>query len=89
MVIGVRGELDVDTVPQLRSLLYGASIYPAPEVCVDFTACSFFDAATVGTLAAAARRLRVEDRRLSIRGLSETQTTLVRICGLSKIVTVN
>lgn len=89
LVVAVRGELDLYTVPPLRSLLYGASVYPVSEVCVDFTACSFFDGATVGVLVLSARRLRLSGRQLSIRGLSATQVAVVQLCGLPKIVRVN
>jgi anti-sigma B factor antagonist len=64
-IVAVAGEVDLATVPELRSTLSGLMALPRQEVVVDLAAVEFIDASGIGVLvgaAAAAARAGVKFR---------------------------
>jgi anti-anti-sigma factor len=88
LLVRVRGDLDLGTVPQLRAVLDDASQFAARDVCVDFSDAPFFDALTVAALAITARRLEAGSHHLRVQGLSRSQEAVVRLCGVQRLVAV-
>ena len=58
ITIKARGDLDLTTVGRLRTALVDACTDPQLDVTVDLTEVRFFNALTIGALAATARRVR-------------------------------
>ena len=58
VVIAVRGDLDLATAPQLRSLIGEQMGLGCRHVVVDFASADFIDSSGMGVLLWAARRLR-------------------------------
>lgn len=57
-VLGLTGELDMSTSPQLHNHLLGISERDPQVVVVDMTAVSFVDSTALGVLVSAVKRLR-------------------------------
>lgn len=87
LILKVRGVLDLESVGRLRTALGDACADEQCDVTVDLTDVRFFDALTVGALAATARRMRNHGCRFVVNGLSSLQERMLRICGLEDVVT--
>jgi anti-anti-sigma factor len=81
----VRGELDLDTVPQLRLALAEAFAQPSGDVVVDLRDVDFFDVTALNLFAEAARRLDRTGGRLFLRELSAFQRRLLTTYGLNQL----
>jgi anti-sigma B factor antagonist len=65
-VIGVQGELDLATAPQLAVRIDRTRQNGAPRVAVDLTTTEFCDSTGLRALLGAARELRVHGGRLAV-----------------------
>ena len=81
----VRGDLDLDTVPGLRSALAEAFAEPSCDVLVDLLAVEFFEVTALNLFAETARRLDRTGGRLFLRGLSPFQHRILLTCGLTRL----
>jgi anti-anti-sigma factor len=81
----VTGELDLVTVPQLRSVLAEAFAVPSCDVLVDLRAVDFFEVTALNLFAETARRLDRTGGRLFLRGLSPFQHRILLTCGLTRL----
>ncbi|HEY4276632.1 MAG TPA: STAS domain-containing protein [Conexibacter sp.] len=90
VVIGVRGELDLFTAPELRDRLRDASDAPerAAHVVVDLSDCSFVDASGCQALLRAARLLAAQGRRLAIVNVSAGTARILNVMGLDELFPV-
>ena len=90
VTVWVRGDLDLVTAPRLDVALYEATRADAPaDFLVDFTDVGFFDAQALGVLATAAQRLRATGHRLTVKGLTAFQLSLICLCGLDTALSVD
>jgi anti-anti-sigma factor len=87
-VLRLRGEIDVANVPVVEHAMIAACDGDSPpsDVLVDFSEVLFFDARILGLLAATATRLRAGSCRLTVRGLTDHQERVFRICGLDDLL---
>jgi anti-anti-sigma factor len=85
-VIRVSGQLDVDSLPQLREALKDAFLNTTSEVVVDFADVSFCDAAPLGVLAVTGSALTERGSRLVLRNVRPRQAKVIRLCGLSSLL---
>ncbi len=84
----VHGELDLLTVPRLRSVLRACSEHGRSDVVVDLHALEFLDARGLSALVEGWRRLDEHDRRLTIAFPSACARRLLDLTGLSEIFAV-
>lgn len=86
-VIGVRGELDLFTAPELRARLrdhmdgHGA----ATDLVVDLSGCAFVDASGCQALLRAARQLAAVGQRLAIVNTDPQNTRIFTVMGLDEL----
>lgn len=84
-IVGVVGELDQATVPELRIALDAAIDSGTGSLLVDLSDCAFIDSSGLGALVAARERLIATDgRRFGICGPDEQVRRLLEITGLDK-----
>jgi anti-anti-sigma factor len=89
-VLRLLGEIDMHTVPVVQQALTAACNSDSPaDVLVDFTQVTFFDARILGLVAATATRLRAGSCQLTVRGLTDHQERIFRICGLDDLLSAN
>jgi anti-sigma B factor antagonist len=88
IVIYVHGELDLCTAPCLRMALVTAC-QGRGDVVVDLSNVSFLDASSLGLFATTATRLRVDHRRLLLRGMSAIQRRIVCLCELDQVLVID
>ncbi len=81
----VTGDLDLGTVPQLRSALADAFVEPSCDVLVDLRGVDFFEVTALNLFAETARRLDRTGGRLFLRGLSDFQHRILLTCGLTRL----
>jgi anti-anti-sigma factor len=86
VVLVVRGDLDMRTVAPLRQALAGARQHPPCDLVVDLSEVTFFDAQTLGPLAATARWLRDRGCRTRLVGLVPWQEKVVRSGRLAQLL---
>lgn len=87
VVVTVAGELDCETVPQLRPLLDGAlAVAPGDEVRLDLTRVTFLGAAGARALIQSGEEIALAGGRLCVVGLGGTALLLARVTGLARYV---
>jgi anti-sigma B factor antagonist len=87
-VIGIRGEIDLFTAPELKTALTEAVNGGKTRVVVDLTETSFLDSTALGVLIGAVKRLRVSEGRLTIVNVDPTIAKTFEITGLDQIFTI-
>ena len=87
-VVGVRGEIDLFTAPELKKTLAYAIENGATRVVVDLTETSFLDSAALGVLIGAVKRLRSRDGSLVIVNTDANIAKTFEITGLDQIFTI-
>lgn len=85
LVIVLRGEFDLVAIQPLRTALLDAC-RDQRTVTVDFEGVTFFDAATLGQLAAAAARLSKGGTQLNVVGVRPRQAEIFRLAGLRHLL---
>ncbi|MDQ1635486.1 MAG: hypothetical protein QOJ32_2295 [Frankiaceae bacterium] len=86
VVVSLRGELDLMTLPQLRAALNVARWDRLDDVVVDFADVTFCEAHTLGLLASTFTRLAARGRGLKVRGARPRQATVFRLVGLGHLL---
>jgi len=84
--IVAQGELDLATLPWLRSALKMACWDRTGDVIVNFENVTFCDSHAIGLLTATSARLRAHGRRLIIRGNPPRQSRVFRVHGLEHLL---
>ena len=87
-IVGVRGDVDVATSPQLRAELQAAIDAGSKEVVVDVSAMDFIDSAGLGVLIGALKRASEADVRLVLRGVQPSPRKVLGITGLDDMFTI-
>jgi len=85
-VLAVRGEVDIATVGLLRRALTALPDQPGPRIIVDPRACSFCDAARLGILAGAPRRIQESGGDLRLAGATPIVVLALRATGLDRVL---
>jgi anti-anti-sigma factor len=85
-VLAVRGELDLCTLPALRSVLDALIDGGHRDVVLDLAALEFMDAGGLGVIVGALGRLRASGGALSLRSASAMVCRILAITGLDHIV---
>jgi anti-sigma B factor antagonist len=65
-IVAVRGEVDIFTAPEFKSLIAGAIEAGRDTIVVDLAEATFIDSSSLGVLISAHRRLGLRDGRLII-----------------------
>ena len=87
-VVGIRGEIDLFTAPELKQRLVEAIEAGARELIVDLTETTFLDSTALGVLIGAVKRLRSDDGRLAIVNVDANIAKTFEITGLDQIFTI-
>lgn len=88
LIVAVRGELDLYTAPDLRSLLLGAIQDGRTAVVLDLRETTFLDSTALGVIIAAMKALRVRSGRLVLVNDRTSITKTLAITGLDHLLSV-
>jgi anti-sigma B factor antagonist len=88
-VVAVAGELDLFTVPELKSALRHALTSGHTRLVVDLTETSFLDSTAVAVLIGAVRRLQSRDRVLTIANADPHLVKTFETMGLTELFTIH
>jgi anti-sigma B factor antagonist len=83
--IRVWGDLDLDTVPELRRVFDALPLEPAMDLRVDLRQVGFLSAAGLGLLAGTASRLAAKKCRVLVRATAR-DARLFRLVGLGHLL---
>jgi anti-sigma B factor antagonist len=87
-VVGVRGEIDLFTAPELKQKLTDAIEDGKTRIVVDLTETTFLDSTALGVLIGAVKRLRSRDGALVIVNVDQNIAKTIEITGLDQIFTI-
>jgi len=88
LIVAVRGELDLYTAPDLRSLLLGAIQAGRSAVVLDLRDTTFLDSTALGVIIAAMKALRIRSGRLVLVNDRTSITKTLAITGLDHLLAV-
>jgi len=88
LIVAARGELDLYTAPDLRSLLLGAIQEGRTAVVLDLRETTFLDSTALGVIIAAMKALRVRSGRLVLVNDRTSITKTLAITGLDHLLAV-
>jgi anti-sigma B factor antagonist len=88
-VVAVTGELDVSTVPRLRSALDDAIVSGHTRIVVDLERTSFVDSSSLAVLVATFKRLRSFDGALTIVSTDPALAKMLTMTGFDALLTVH
>jgi anti-sigma B factor antagonist len=80
------GALDVRSVAMVRDALHTATQASVGNLIVDVTQVELIDAAGLGVLAAAHRRIEAEGRHLVLRGCSPSLRRILSVTRLTRVL---
>lgn len=86
VVLGVEGEVDFLTAPELGSALDTLTSQRDPALVVDLGRCQFMDSAGLQMIAGWAERVRDRGATLTVRSPSPTVRRLATIMGLIELI---
>ena len=87
-VVAVRGDLDLFTASELKTVLAQAIGAGRNRIIVDLAETTFLDSSGLGVLVVALKRLRSCHGALAIVNLNENLTTIFRMTGLDQTLTI-
>ncbi len=87
-VVVVRGELDIDTAPQLREALLGV-ISDGCRILVDLEAVEFIDSTGMGILVGGLKRARLANGELELVCTSRIVLRPLELTGLDQVFTIH
>lgn len=88
-VVGVEGEIDVYTAPQLRELLIELVSQGNFRLVVDMEKVDFLDSTGLGVLVGGLKRVRSHDGSLRLVCTQERILKIFRITGLTKVFPIH
>ncbi len=88
LIVAVRGELDLYTAPDLRSLLLGAIQEGRSAVVLDLRETTFLDSTALGVIIAAMKALRIRSGRLVLVNDRTSIAKTLAITGLDHLLAV-
>ena len=83
-VVGVRGDLDCHTAPQLRAVLLALADGPR-TVIVDVGRSDFIDSTGLGVLVGGLKHLRQQGGDMAVRSPSPTTARMFEVTGVGKL----
>ena len=87
-LVAVRGEIDIFTAPEFKSLIAGAIETARHGVIVDLAGATFIDSSSLGVLISAHRRLGMLDGRLIIACDVPAVRNTFKITGLDSVLEI-
>ncbi|MEO6496360.1 MAG: STAS domain-containing protein [Solirubrobacteraceae bacterium] len=87
-VVAVRGEIDLFTAPDLKSVLLAAIDSGKSRIVVDLSQTTFLDSTALGVLIGAVKRLRARDGALTLVNTDANIAKTFEITGLDQIFTI-
>ncbi|MDG4820571.1 STAS domain-containing protein [Asanoa sp. WMMD1127] len=88
VVVEVRGELDMDTTPQLRAELQRLVDAGDREVVVDLGGVPFMDSSALGDIVLTFTALRDVGGRLSLAAVQRQVATVLKITSLDSVIDI-
>jgi anti-sigma B factor antagonist len=88
-VLGVRGELDLDSAPGFSDRLERALAHGYPRVIVDLSAASFLDSSGLNVLFNVRRRLTRRGSRLGLVASDPSLLRTLQLTGLDRLAAVS
>lgn len=90
-IVAVRGELDLDTAPQLDEALESAFATDRPALVVDLSECEFIDSTGIALIVRAAQRLNHDENgpsgdRFALCCVNDQVRRLLGITGLDSSI---
>jgi len=83
-VVEIRGEIDIQSAPQLRDELLRVVRRQGPRLVLDLEGVTFLDCAGVNVLLATRRRARLEDGWVRVTQASPRARRTISLLGLQK-----
>jgi anti-sigma B factor antagonist len=83
-VVEIRGEIDIQSAPQLRDELLRVVRRQGPRLVLDLEGVTFLDCAGVNVLVATRRRARLEDGWVRVTQASPRARRTISLLGLQK-----
>ncbi len=87
-VVAVRGEIDLFTAPDLKTMLLAAIDAGKSRIVVDLSQTTFLDSTALGVLIGAVKRLRARDGALTLVNTDANIAKTFEITGLDQIFTI-
>lgn len=87
-VVTVRGEVDIFTAPEFKSLIAAAIDTDCHAVVVDLEAATFMDSSSLGVLISAQRRLGMREGRLIIASAVPAVRNTFKVTGLDSVLEI-
>ena len=84
-VVEVRGEIDIQSAPQLRDELLQVVRRHGPQLALDLAGVTFLDCAGVNVLLAARRRARLEGGWVRVARASPRARRTISLLGLQEV----
>ena len=89
VVVGVRGELDTYTAPELRARLHEViDVEGTHALQLELSEMTFVDSSGLAVFVDALKRVRQRGGTLTLHGPSRSTTKVLEISGLNKIFTI-
>ena len=88
-VVAVRGEIDLFTAPDLKTMLLAAIDDGKSRIVVDLSETTFLDSTAHGVLIGAVKRLRARDGILTLVNTDANIAKTFEITGLDQIFTIS
>ncbi|MDE3840717.1 anti-anti sigma factor [Bacillus methanolicus] len=87
--VKVSGEIDAYTAPQLREKLFPISEKAGIEMIVDLSEVSYMDSTGLGVFVGVFKKVRSNNGKFQLIGLSGRLKRLFKITGLADIIEIN
>ncbi len=87
-VIGLSGDLDLATAPELRTALHEA-LTERTKIVVDLAELRFLDSTGLGVLVGALKRVKAHDGSLSLVCTEDKILKIFKITGLTKVFPIH
>ena len=87
-LIGLQGEVDLYTCPELKDELLRVIGDGATLVVVDLTETTFIDSTGLGVLLRGVERLAIEDGRLAVVCVDPNMVKVFEVTGLNRVFTI-
>lgn len=87
-VVAVRGEIDIFTAPEFKTMIAGAIDAGKSYVIIDLADATFIDSSSLGVLISAHRRLQLRSGRLIIASDVPAVRSTFKVTGLDAVLEV-
>ena len=84
-LVGVRGEIDIFTAPEFKTLISGAIDREASVVVVDLSGATFIDSSSLGVLIGAHKRLKLREGSLTVVADHRPIVNTFKVTGLDGV----